>query len=76
MRSALRKNMLLRCHCRICRACGLFFEQGRLAYQISDPQMNRYVLGTGRNAVLCGAAANVFVDAVSGTVLENRFVTE
>ena len=40
------------------------------------PQMNRYVLGTGRSAVLCGAAANVFVDAVSGTVLENRFATE
>ena len=38
--------------------------------------MNRYVLGTGQSAILCGAAANVFVDAVSETVLKKRFVTE
>lgn len=44
--------------------------------QISDPQMNRYVLGTGQSAILCGVAAKVYVDAVTGAVLENRFVTE
>ena len=48
-------------------------EEGRLAYQISDPQCNRYELGTGQNKILCEAAANVYVDAVTGEVLENRF---
>lgn len=48
-------------------------EEGRLAYQISDPQCNRYELGTEQSRILCEAAADVYVDAVTGEVLENRF---
>ena len=49
-------------------------EESRLAYRISDPQCNRYELGTEQSAVLCEAAANVYVDVVTGEALENRFL--
>lgn len=49
-------------------------EESRLAYRISDPQCNRYELGTEQSAVLCEAAANVYVDAVTGEALENRYM--
>lgn len=49
--------------------------EGRLAYRVTDPLGNCYELGTGQSAVLCAAAADVYVDAVTGAVLENRFIT-
>lgn len=49
-------------------------EDSRLAYRISDPQCNRYELGTGMSAILCEVAANVYVDAVTGEALENRYM--
>ena len=50
-------------------------EEERMAYLISDPQINRYELGTGRSAILCEVAAKVYVDAVTGEALENRYMT-
>ena len=49
--------------------------EGRLAYRVTDLLGNCYELGTGQSAVLCAAAADVYVDAVTGAVLENRFIT-
>ena len=49
-------------------------EEERLAYLIPDPQINRYELGTGMSAILCEVAAKVYVDAVTGEALENRFL--
>ena len=50
-------------------------EEGKLAYRVSDPLFNGYTLGTGQSKILCGAAADVYVDAATGEVLENRFMT-
>ena len=50
-------------------------EEERMAYLISDPKINRYELGTGRSAILCEVAAKVYVDAVTGEALENRYMT-
>ena len=49
-------------------------EEGRLAYRVTDPQCNRYELGIGQSKMLCDVAADVYVDAVTGEVLENRFM--
>ena len=49
-------------------------EEGRLAYRVSDPLTNHYEIGTGQSRILCETAADVYVDAVTGDVLENRFM--
>lgn len=48
--------------------------EGRLAYRVTDPLSNRFELGAGQSKILCGAAADIYVDAVTGEVLENRFM--
>ena len=50
-------------------------EDNCLAYKVQDPVRNHIFIGDGVGAVLYDVRANVFVDAKTGGILENRYDT-
>jgi hypothetical protein len=48
-------------------------EDSRLAYKVQDLGCNRIVIRDGVGATMYDISANVFVDAKTGEILENRY---